>query len=161
MKFIMMVGLPGSGKSFYANKLKEKHTNTLVFSSDEYRLKVLHDETDQSNNALVFNTLYNDMTTAIANAEDDTWIIFDATNVAGKDRKRCFKRLSGVKNFDKFEKIACVMATMLTECISRDANRSRTVGQDVILKMSARFTCPSYYEGFDKIVFSDMLNLKE
>lgn len=158
MKFIMMIGLPGSGKSFCANKLKEKNTNTLVFSSDEYRIKVLHDETDQSNNALVFNTLYNDMTHAIANAKDDTWIIFDATNLSSKDRKRCFSRLSVVKNFDKFEKVACVMTTLLSECINRDANRARTVGQDVILRMSNRYTCPSEAEGFDKIIFSNTLN---
>ena len=37
--FIMMVGLPGSGKSTIAKKLAEEYPNTCIFSSDAYREK--------------------------------------------------------------------------------------------------------------------------
>ena len=44
--FYMMVGLPGSGKSWYAgNKL----LNAVVHSSDAIREEILGDVTDQSN----------------------------------------------------------------------------------------------------------------
>ena len=47
--FMMMVGLPYSGKSCYAEKLKEEF-NAVVHSSDAIREEILGDVQDQNNN---------------------------------------------------------------------------------------------------------------
>lgn len=51
--FYMMVGLPGSGKSFTAESIP----NAVVHSSDAIRAEVLGDENDQTQQDLVFQTL--------------------------------------------------------------------------------------------------------
>ena len=76
-RFMIMVGLPASGKSSTAIK-KAKECNARIFSSDEYREKLLGNANDQSNNEAIFKALYSDMETACKNHED---IIYDATNV--------------------------------------------------------------------------------
>lgn len=52
--FYMMVGLPGSGKSFTAESIP----NAVVHSSDAIRAEVLGDENDQTQQDLVFQTLH-------------------------------------------------------------------------------------------------------
>ena len=51
----MMVGLPGSGKSWYAeNKLPD----AVIHSSDTIREELLSDISDQNHQELVFQTLH-------------------------------------------------------------------------------------------------------
>lgn len=52
--FYMMVGLPGSGKSFTAESIP----NAVTHSSDAIRAEVLGDENDQTQQDLVFQTLH-------------------------------------------------------------------------------------------------------
>lgn len=46
--FIMMVGLPYSGKSYYAEKLSKEY-GAVVHSSDAIRAEILGDVQDQNN----------------------------------------------------------------------------------------------------------------
>ena len=58
-KLVVMVGLPGSGKSYYANKLyQEAVSPTVILSSDDYRKRLFGDENDQEHNDQVFKALY-------------------------------------------------------------------------------------------------------
>ncbi|MBO5712205.1 MAG: AAA family ATPase [Acholeplasmatales bacterium] len=151
--FIMMVGLPGSGKSTIANKLAEDNPDTYVFSSDTYRAKICGDENDQSQNELVFDTLYRDL---IYHLMDGKNVILDATNISRKDRKRALDRLSHVPLI--FRKVAYFVDTAQSECLIRDEKRSRMVGSGVIDKFIRRFEFPQYFEGFDEIVIHSKLN---
>src|SRR5574344_881863 len=90
--FIMMVGLPGSGKSTIANNMPN-YMECEVFSSDKYREKVLGNENDQSNNQLVFQTMYKDMK-AILTA--GTNVILDATNVTRKSRAAALREIKDI-----------------------------------------------------------------
>ena len=56
-KFIMMVGLPGSGKSRQAEQLAEVH-NANIHSSDAIREELSGDVNNQDINNLVFKTLH-------------------------------------------------------------------------------------------------------
>ena len=148
-KLVVMVGIPGSGKSTIA---KTKILNTLydgnIFSSDEYRLKLLGDENDQSNNQLVFSTLYEELIQHLIGGKD---AILDATNISIKDRQRVFSQIKSIR--DNIEVVAYFVNTPISTCIERDGKRNRVVGEDVIMKMVNRFQCPQYFEGFDSIVF--------
>lgn len=143
--FIMMIGLPGSGKSTIAKELAEIG-NAKIFSSDEYRARLLGDENDQTNNQLVFDTLYKDMLDCILIGDQN--VIFDATNITIKDRKRCLEKLSRYS----INKIAYFVNTLYEQCIENDRNRDRSVGTDVIDKFIAKFQFPQKFEGFDQII---------
>ena len=143
-RFTMLVGLPGSGKSTVANELVNSVPDCKVFSSDLYRKIVCGDENDQSQNGLVFDTLYADM---IKHLEDGGNAIFDATNVTRKTRRKCLERIKHIK----CEKVALIVPTFIDVCIERDAQRERTVGAEVIHKFASTFEVPMTFEGFDAV----------
>ncbi len=151
--FIVMVGLPGSGKSTIAKEIADKNPNTIILSSDTYRETLCGDVTDQSKNELVFNTLYRDLMFYLMQGKN---CIFDATNVTMKDRKRV---LEVVKNL-AVNKIAYFVDTPHDECWERDKNRERTVGFGVIHKFLCRFQFPQKFEGFDQIVMHSKIGKK-
>ena len=150
----VMVGLPGSGKSYCAKKLYNElyriGQKVAYLSSDSYRESILGNENDQSNNALVFNALYSDFRHHLRNWMDN--IILDMTNTTVKSRKRIFEEIRKVYNeTNGVNVIAYVMATPINIIIERDANRDRTVGTDVIKKFLASFQFPQKFEGFNSI----------
>ena len=142
--FYMMIGVPGAGKSYVANKLKTE-LGAKVFSSDEYRAKLLGDERDQSNNDLVFRTLQREMKATLDKGES---AIFDATNVNRKKRVAFLKALNLGENVHK---VAYVVAPTIETCIERDKNRERTVSERVIYKMVSAFQFPQLFEGWSEI----------
>ena len=122
----VMVGLPGSGKSVCAKNLYEDFIcggrNSVYLSSDEYRESLLGDETDQSNNTLVFDTMYSDFREHLKNKVDD--IILDMTNTTAKNRKRIFEQIRKVcPDMDGVKVIAYVMATPISVVVKRDKER--------------------------------------
>lgn len=142
-KLIVLVGLPASGKSTYADMLA-KFPKTIVLSSDKLRKELLGDETCQTNNQLVFDTLYRRAKLYLIDGYN---VVIDATNINMKDRKRT---LSYFEKLD-IERVAIVFATPIEVCYVRDERRERTVGKDVIDKFVQRFEIPMEYEGFDEI----------
>lgn len=153
--FVMLIGLPGSGKSTVAQKIVEtnKDYNYKIFSSDNYRFEILGDINCQTKNDKVFKALYEDMKLWLQSG-DDYAAIFDATNISYKDRRRCLDYLKNVKTF----KYAVVINPPIEICIEQDKNRDRTVGEEVIKKMVSRFDCPQLFEGFDNIYFLNTKN---
>lgn len=88
--FMMMVGLPYSGKSCYAEKLKEEF-NAVVHSSDAIREEILRDVQDQNNNGKVFDVLHRRVIEDLSNGRN---VIYDATNINYKRRMDTIQRLS-------------------------------------------------------------------
>ena len=148
-KLYVMVGIPGSGKSTISRELLKDLTDGKIFSSDEYRLKLLGDEQDQSRNEVVFSTLYRELVEHLKNGKD---AILDATNICIKDRRRIFEQIKSVRK--DVVVLAYLVNTPISICIERDSKRSRVVGEDVIMRMVNRFQCPQKFEGFDEILFN-------
>ena len=70
--FYMMVGLPGSGKSWYAeNKLPD----AVIHSSDTIREELLSDISDQNHQELVFQTLHDRVLSDLRAGKD---VVYDA-----------------------------------------------------------------------------------
>ena len=142
-KLIIMIGIPGCGKSTYAQAMED--ANTVVISSDIIRKELLGDEQDQNNNALVFSTLYAKSREFLKKGKD---VVIDATNINTFERKRV---LDNFKDLN-IKRIALVIDTDIKICIERDSLRARHVGEDIILGYANKYEAPTKAEGFDEIV---------
>lgn len=140
---ILLVGIPGSGKTTYAQKYIENNPGTVYLSSDKIRKELWGDESVQGDNNEVFYRMQTRAVNALNLGND---VIYDATNVTRKDRAGI------IAACPKFAKIEChIIWSPIETCIERDAARKRTVGKEVIDRMLKRFQAPYYDEGIDEI----------
>lgn len=134
---IILVGLPGAGKSTYAKEYVENYPNTIHLSSDAIRKELWGDESVQGDNAQVFSLMQSRAVDALNSGKS---VVYDATNITRKDRA-CI--INVLPRFVKIE--AHVIWAPIKTCIERDAARNKTVGKEVIDKMLKRFQ-PVYYD---------------
>ena len=83
-KFIMMVGLPGSGKSLRAKNLAVKE-NAIIHSSDNLRQELFGDKNTQDNNEELFKELHRRIKHDLKGEQN---VIYDATNISYKSVRR-------------------------------------------------------------------------
>ena len=149
-EIIVMCGLPGSGKSKWAEIYSKAYPEYTVVSTDTIRKEKFGDESDQSNNWLVFVTAYSKILEII---KEGGCAIFDATNLRKKDRKKIVKFFS-----DKGVNLKLVwMATPIEICKLRNKQRTRVVPEEVIDRMLLSFTEPTLDEGWNEIVFNKII----
>lgn len=151
-RLYILIGLPGSGKSTYAEK--ELSKTAIILSSDAIRKELLNDETNQDNNRLIFSTLYNRARIHLIDGKD---VVIDATSINRFERARV---LDNFKDLD-IERIAIYFNTPAKVCCERDKNRARTVGNDIIYRYKNKFEFPKKDEGFDKIIVIKGDNMKK
>lgn len=144
--FKMLVGLPASGKSTFAENLKKEGYS--VFSSDSLREKE-----GLINNETIFMLLQKNI---ISTLKKGTNSILDATNLGRKKRENFIKNLR--ESFRKSNiklKIDCdLFIVPIDVCKERNKLRKNTHGVDdaVIDRMVKGFSCPWYTDGFDEIL---------
>lgn len=144
-KFVMTVGMPGSGKSYFAEREREK--GAVIISSDSIREELYGDVNDQSHNAEVFDTMKKRTIAALRNGD---YVVYDATNLNAKRRINFLKELR--REVKEFEAICAVFTVPYEECCRRNENRERTVPDYVMERMYKNFQPPFYEEGWDAIV---------
>jgi len=94
-KFVIPVGISGSGKSTWINTLEGQ--GYAVVSPDDIRREVLGTVNDQSRGSEIFQIAYQRVVDAL-NAKNS--VIFDATNVSSSDRREMLKYLKNNVDFD-------------------------------------------------------------
>lgn len=141
-EFIMLVGIPASGKSTYAEKLRNDGYH--VHSSDKIREELLGDENEQKDNQKVFEVLHKRIKKDL---QDGISCVYDATNMTMR------RRIAFLKEIKQYscKKKCVVFAIPVEECKQRNANRERKVPDAVFDKMLRQFQCPYYYEGWNEI----------
>ena len=141
--FTMLVGLPYSGKSVYAERLA-KETGAVIHSSDAIREEILGDIQDQTQNANVFDELHRRVRHDLSECKS---VIYDATNINYK------RRMHVLQMFGKqdYEKVCVLMATPFEECIERSKYRDRVVPYEVLTRMYKSIWIPHKYEGWDDV----------
>jgi len=146
--FIMMVGLPGSGKSTYAEKIAEE-SDAIICSSDMIRKELYGDVNSQDKNVVVFLTLHRRIKEHLSNGRN---VIYDATNISSKRRRAFLKELERIVCIKK----CVIMATPFEECLEKNKQRDRVIPEDVICKMYKNWNTPYWFEGWNeiKIVFN-------
>ena len=157
-KIILLVGIPGSGKTTYSKKwVEEDPENRVRFNNDEVNNMISpcwcrnkQDIIDQMRQIFI--------STSISKGYD---IILDNTNLNMKDKEYCEKMITihndlvkVLKNEGKLNpeddieyKLEYVcLDTPLEECIRRDLLREKPIGEKVIKEM---------YEKYRRLVGND------
>jgi len=130
LRIVVAVGLPGSGKSRYFEKLNP-------ISSDAIREQLTGDAGNQSVNHQVFAKMR-----ALLDEAGDVACI-DATNLTRRDRRQWFR--AGC------EMEAVYFDVPLEICKARNAARNRVVPEHVLDLMAAKLVPPSIEEGFNRV----------
>jgi predicted kinase len=142
-KLIILCGIPGSGKTYYAERYVKTNPDTIHLSSDAIRKELWGDEATQGDNNQVFSLMQSRAIEALNNGQS---VVYDATSITRKDRSYI------ISLCPKFVHIEChVIWAPIETCIERDAVRERTVGKEVIDRMLKRFQPPYYDEDIDEI----------
>lgn len=141
-KLIMMVGLPGSGKSTIAKELSYRE-NAILHSSDDLREELFGDANNQEKNELIFQELHKRIHRDLSGGKS---VIYDATNSSYKKRKVFLQTLK-----IKCYKECYMVATPYEKCLEQNRNRSRRVPDEVIENIYKGFFIPQYFEGWDNI----------
>ena len=142
--FYMTVGLPGSGKSWYA---KNKLPNAVVHSSDDIREELLGDASDQNQQELIFQTLHDRVFRDLQGGLD---VVYDATNINYKRRRQFLQRVKAL-HIPDLQTVCVFLATPYTTCLRQNAARERIVPESVIKRMYMAFDVPMEAEGWDDI----------
>lgn len=136
---MLLVGLPGSGKSTWASG------KSGVLSSDAVRELLADDPGDQSIHARVFRVIRDLLKHRLQLKRPVTYI--DATNLTPKER-RPYIRLAAL--FDG-EIEAVFFDVPVQECMRRNRGRGRIVPDEVIQAMAAKLVAPDEKEGFSRV----------
>lgn len=140
--FTMLVGIPASGKSTWANNQK----GVEIFSSDALRRELFGDENIQGDPNNVFSVLRDRVKKCLNEGKD---AILDATNI---------KRANRIGFLQDLGKIPCtkrcvVFLVRFDTLLERNSKRDRVVPESVISRMFLSYQPPCFGEGWDDISF--------
>lgn len=146
-QFIMMVGLPCSGKSTY---IKQYADDFVAISTDEYlenkakELNISYNEAFQRFFKEAEKYMYEKLATAFSCGKN---VIWDQTNLTCKSRRNKLQRVPA-----DYYKICIVVSTAMSTILERNKNRlNKVIPVHVIENMDKTFEFPKDDEGFDWI----------
>ena len=148
-KIIMMVGIPGSGKTTFC---KEHLKDWKYVSRDEIRFSLLQNDDDYfAKEEEVFKQFIHTINKHIENRDN---VVIDATHISKKSRKKVLSRLVMPPLFPLVDVYCVYIKTSFGTVLKRNRLRSgrEFVPEDVICSMSQAFEMPELNEGFDKII---------
>ncbi len=148
MKIVVLVGLPGSGKSTWLEQ-----QGAGVLSSDAIRKLLADNEDDQSINGRVFGTLRYLLRQRLATGREVTYI--DATNLTRSERAGYIR----MGDYYGAEVEAVFFDTPLDVCRERNARRLRVVPDEKLQAMALRLRPPIVEEGFTRVTVISALRL--
>ncbi len=137
---VLAIGMPGSGKTTWFRR-----RGVTPLSSDLLRNILFDDVEEQRYQGLVFSTLRSLLRARLIARMP--WNYVDATNLSIHERRQWIKM---AKSFG-YEVQAVFFDVPLEVCLARNAQRERSVSEDVMRKMAEKLKPPVFEEGFEKI----------
>ena len=139
-RIVVLVGLPGSGKSTYLERL-----GITPLSSDVIRQLLADDATDQTIHGRVFQCLRYLLRHRLAIGRPATYV--DATHLTPAERRPYIKIA---------ERYGCAIEALyfdipLEICLERNRGRARVVPEEAVRAMAAKLVPPSVKEGFSRV----------
>jgi predicted kinase len=122
----ILVGAPGSGKSYYAAKLAERE-NAVVISGDQIRKELYGDAETQGDWGEIWERIDEKISECCGMS-----VILDGTHYRSSYRKEAIALLRSY-GYEKIE--AVVIDAPLDRCIMQNATRQRNVPRYVIVEM--------------------------
>lgn len=144
-KLYITVGLPGSGKSSWAEEFA-KENDCVVHSSDKIREELYNNRQDTVHHKEVFETMRARTIEDLKSGKD---VIYDATNLNRNKRKAFINEIRNDKDVKDTIISYVLFIVPFEELIERDKNREYSVGEEVLLKMLKNFNTPFLSEGVE------------
>lgn len=148
--FIMLVGLPGTGKSTYCQENKHLIGNCTIVSSDDIMMDIAYKY------GFTYNQLFDDVTYSFCEKmmyriaklaiERGDNIIWDQTNLTVKSRA---KKLDMIPS--SYKKI-CIDFPIPDDWEKRLDRPGKIIPKNVLDMMKKTYDTPSLSEGFDSVV---------
>lgn len=152
MEFILLAGIPTSGKSSYVKTLLTQPywENVVVLSTDNYIQRVAEEQNKTYNDVFqdtipeATENLWKQMKEALDDGRD---VILDQTNLTRKSRKN---KISRVPN--NYRKSAIYFEISLEKALERNKHREgKFIPESILKRMYHSFEIPNYTENFDFI----------
>ena len=139
----VMVGIPGCGKSTWANKFIADRSNIDYISRDAVRLSIIKDnEYIFAHEDEVYAKFVSNIVHCLGSNRD---VVADATHLSHGARRKLVSALQAAgMTEDKYDIVFVMMDTPLTECIRRDLQREGRahVTEPVIRNMFKSLSTP-------------------
>ena len=149
-KLWVMIGVPGSGKSYWIRNHIDFFDGTIdIISRDVIRFNLLEDGDDYfAKEKQVFDIFVNKIKKSL---ETNDHTIADATHLNGSSRGKLFRALGDT--LKDVEINAIVIDTCLAKCIEQNNQRQgrKLVPETALRNMFSSFSMPTLKEGFNNI----------
>nr|WP_044500935.1 AAA family ATPase [Nostoc sp. PCC 7107] len=145
---ILLIGLPGSGKSTVAKQLIAECPQMQLISTDAIRGQLFGDEIIQGPWFLVWQEVERQLQQTVAANQS---AVFDATNAQRSHRREL---IACTRDLGFTQIVGIWMTTPVWLCLARNKRRDRRVPEEVILRMhrQLRDAPPSVEEGLDDLI---------
>lgn len=150
---LLLIGLPGSGKSSLTTQLMQQCPKRRIVSTDAIRSQLFGDERIQGDWLKIEREITRQFQQTVeqSNAGEVSEGIYDATNAVRSQRREAIE-LARTCGFTQITGVW--LKTPLWLCLQRNYQRDRQVPENIILKMHRRLlgAVPRVEEGFDRLI---------
>lgn len=150
---VLLIGLPGSGKSTLTQHLLQRSDQRRVIATDAIRQQLFGDEALQGAWYQVWREVQQQLQQAAWQLKQQqlTEVIYDATNTARRQRRLL---IAIARDFGYSRITGLWLDVPLALCLQRNQQRSRQVPEAVILRMARQLSGapPSLEEGLDQLI---------